>query len=144
MSTTVNTRVKVEPGIYRRGGLYEIRVGYRDATGTRYDIWRIIGTSKREARRALIEVRAEAQKQRIVIPEIVPAPMDARRLSCRRGRGRDVLTPDHHAGGVGGVKDMQGGQLACCGDLVHRVIRHPRREHRRDLRPDRWLVRLRC
>jgi hypothetical protein len=39
VSTTVNARVRVEPGIYRRGDIYEIRVGYRDATGDRHEMW---------------------------------------------------------------------------------------------------------
>jgi integrase len=57
----------VEPGLYRRGDTYEIRVGYRDpGSRKRRERWRTIGTSKRAAKAALLEARAAAQRGTMV------------------------------------------------------------------------------
>jgi hypothetical protein len=67
MTTKRTGRVLVEPGIYRRGTTFEIRVGYRDpATGERRERWRTVGSSKRTARAALVEARAAAQHRTMV------------------------------------------------------------------------------
>jgi hypothetical protein len=69
VSTNPETRVKLEPGLFKRGNKYLIRVPYLDASGRRREVCRTVGTSKREAKAALVDARAAAQHHRIV-----PAP----------------------------------------------------------------------
>lgn len=67
MTTNKPGRVRVEPGLYRRGDTYEIRVGYRDpGSGERRERWRTVGGSKRAAKAALIDARASAQHRTMV------------------------------------------------------------------------------
>jgi hypothetical protein len=63
MTTDKNKRVRVGPGIYRRGRHYEVRVVGRDAAGNRRFQWSTIGTSLREARAALVQLKASAARQ---------------------------------------------------------------------------------
>lgn len=67
MTTNKKTRIRVAPGLYRRGDIYEIRVGYRDpATGKRRERWDTIGPSKTDAKRALTDARGKAQNGAIL------------------------------------------------------------------------------
>ena len=61
MTTDKAKRKLVSPGLYRRGDVYEIRVRYSDpVTGEARERWRKVGTSKKQARNALIQARAAA------------------------------------------------------------------------------------
>jgi integrase len=82
VSTNNSTRIKLEPGLIKRGNRYTIRVGFRDAEGRRREMSRTL-TSKREAKAALIDARAAAQHHRIV-----PSP---RNLTVARFLGDHFL-----------------------------------------------------
>ena len=61
--TETKQRVVVEPGIYRRGDVHEVRVTAYDTAGKRRSQWKTVGKSIRQARTVRDQARADASRK---------------------------------------------------------------------------------
>lgn len=66
VGTTDNKRVRVEPGIYRRGPVHDVQVTYRDPSGRRHQKWAVVHGGIREARNARTRLKATALEGNLV------------------------------------------------------------------------------
>lgn len=66
VGTTESKRVRVEPGIYKRGRVYDIRVSYTDRNGYRHQRWETVTEGIREARNRLVLLNAAAKQGNLV------------------------------------------------------------------------------